>query len=65
MPRSFWIWVCWFLFLLMVDFLVPFTLLADVPRISGSFLFWLIWIGIVIISMFVLFLRWQDDHSPD
>ncbi len=65
MKPSFLIWACWFIFLFLVDFIIPFTLLTNVPRMSGSFLFWLIWIGVAIISMFMMFLRWQDEHSPD
>jgi len=63
MSRSFGVWVGWFIFLLIVDFLVPFQMLKNVPRVSGSFLFWIIWVVVAIISMFFIFLRWREDDS--
>ncbi len=56
-----WAWAGWFLLLIAIDFYVPYRLLQDVPGISGSFLFWTIWILVAIASMFVMFLRWRDD----
>ena len=44
-----------------LDFLIPFHYLCDVPRLSGSFLFWIVWVLVAIASMFVLFIRWRDD----
>ena len=65
MNKSFGVWVGWFIFLLIVDFLVPFQMLKNVPRVSGSFLFWIIWVVVAIISMFFIFLRWREDDSQD
>jgi hypothetical protein len=65
MGKAFWGWVCWFLFLFILDFIVPFYLLRDVPRLSGSFLFWIIWVVVAIISMFIIFLKWQQDERQD
>ena len=62
MNRSFWFWIGWFVFLLLVDFIVPFTLLARVASVKGSFLFWLIWAGVAVFSMFMMFLRWHDNE---
>ena len=63
MKKSFWLWVGWFAILLLVNFILPFTLLARVASVKGSFLFWLIWIGVAIFSMFMMFMTWQDDKS--
>jgi len=65
MNRSFGVWVGWFIFLLIIDILVPFQMLKNVPRVSGSFLFWIIWVVVAIISMFFIFLRWREDDSQD
>jgi len=63
MKKSFWRWAGWFLFLLVLDFVLPFVFLKNVATVMGSFLFWLLWIVVAIISMFVMFLRWQDIES--
>jgi len=61
MQKSFFYWGCWFVFLFLIDFIVPFFLLADVPKLWGSFLFWIAWILVAIASMFIIFLNWQED----
>ena len=61
MSASFWWWIGWFLFLFLLDFLIPFQYLREIPGLSGSFLFWTIWILVAIASMFAMFLRWHDD----
>jgi uncharacterized membrane protein YhaH (DUF805 family) len=61
MIASFWRWIGWFLCLFLLDFLIPFRYLREIPRLSGSFLFWIIWILVAIASMFVMFLRWRDN----
>jgi len=63
MEKSLWGWICWFGFLLILDLVVPFTFLKNTAVFAGSFLFWLIWIVVAIISMFVIFLKWQDNES--
>ena len=45
----------------LLDFLTPFYYLKEIPRLSGSFLFWIIWILVAIVSMFVMFLQWRDN----
>jgi len=60
MKKSFWLWVGWFVFLLLVNFILPFTLLAKVALIKGSFLFWLLWAGVAVVSMFMMFLPWRE-----
>ena len=61
MIAAFWWWIGWFLFLFLLDFLIPFYYLSKIPRLSGSFLFWIIWILVAIVSMFVMFLQWRDN----
>jgi uncharacterized membrane protein YhaH (DUF805 family) len=63
MSPSFWWWIGWFLFLFLLDFLIPFQYLMKVPRLSGSFLFWIIWILVAIASIFVMVLRWRDNEK--
>ena len=61
MGKTFWIWLAWFGFLMVLNFTVPFTLLSDVPHLRGSFLFWVIWGVVAISSMFVMFLGWRES----
>jgi uncharacterized membrane protein YhaH (DUF805 family) len=63
MSASFWCWIGWFLFLFLLDFLIPFEYLTKIARLSGSFLFWIIWIVVATASMFVMFLRWRDNEK--
>ncbi|MEW6673559.1 MAG: hypothetical protein AB1427_17835 [Thermodesulfobacteriota bacterium] len=63
MKKSFWRWAGWFLFLFVLDFTLPFVFLNKIQTVLGSFLFWLVWIVVAIISMFVIFLQWQDTET--
>ena len=60
MQKSLALWIGWFVFLLLLNFYLPFVVLVDVPTLSGSFLFWVIWVLVAIVSMFIIFLRWRD-----
>jgi uncharacterized membrane protein YhaH (DUF805 family) len=62
MSSAFWKWIAWFLFLFVLDFTVPFLLLKDIPKMTGSFLFWLLWVIAAMGSMFLIFLRWRGNH---
>jgi len=53
-------YLVWFLILLGLDYIIPYTLLKNVPKIYGSFLFYVIWSLITLISMFTIFIRWRD-----
>ena len=53
-------WLIWFLFLFLVDFLVPFNWLSQVQKVTGAFLFWIIWTLVAIVSMFIIFLGWRE-----
>jgi len=62
MQKSFVLWVIWFVFLFILDFFIPFFLLTDVPTLKGSFLFWMVWILVAVVSMFIMFLPWQENE---
>lgn len=62
MKRSRWIWLVWVVVLLC--YVVPYTLLSDVARWYGSFLFWAL-AGLVIIALNVLITRDFKEHSDD
>lgn len=63
MGKGLWGWIAWFLFLLLLDFVIPFVWLKNVPNITGSFLFWIVWISVAIGSMFLIFLRWREPQG--
>ena len=63
MGKVFWGWVCWFILLFVVDFTIPFHVLKGVQKVSGSFLFWIIWVAVAIASMFAIFLRWGEKGN--
>lgn len=65
MGKLFWGWVAWFLFLFVLDFTIPFIGFKHVPTVTGSFLFWTLWIVVAIASMFLIFSRWRENHGND
>tara|TARA_B100000929_G_scaffold268663_1_gene237628 strand:+ start:211 stop:399 length:189 start_codon:yes stop_codon:yes gene_type:complete len=62
MKRSKWIWLVWAVVLL--SYLVPYTLLSDVSRWYGSFLFWTV-AGLVIIALNVFITSDFKEHGDD
>jgi hypothetical protein len=62
MGKAFWGWVSWFAFLFLLDFSIPFKILKDIPTLTASFLFWVFWGIVAIVSMFIIFLRWQEGE---
>ena len=60
MTKGFWGWLGWFVFLFILDFWLPFTVLSRVPKITGSFLFWIVWGVVAIASMFIIFAKWRE-----
>jgi len=54
------LWLAWFLALEVVAFLVPYTVLRNVGRLWGAFLFWNLFALLAIASIFILTARWQD-----
>ena len=65
METKFWLWVAWFVFLLLLNFILPFTTFKQVASFSGSFVFWIVWVLVAIISMFLMFLSWREDQPPE
>ena len=62
MDAKFWLWLAWFVFLLILNFILPFTAFRQVDSFWGSFLFWVIWGLVAIVSMFFMFLSWREDQ---
>ena len=62
MKRSKWIWLVWAVVLL--SYLVPYTLLSDVSRWYGSFLFWAV-AGVAIFALDVFITTDFKEHSDD
>ena len=62
MKRSKWIWLVWAVVLL--SYLVPYTLLSDVSRWYGSFLFWAV-AGVAIIALNVFITTDFKEHGDD
>ncbi len=54
-----WLIWGWLGFLLLINILIPWYVLADVPRFIGAFLFWTIWAAVAVASMFLVFARWR------
>ena len=63
MGKAFGGWVLWFIVLFIVDFTIPFHQLKGIQKVQGSFLFWIIWMAIAIVSMFAIFLRWREGGT--
>ncbi len=62
MKRSRWIWLVWVVVLL--SYVVPYTLLNHVAQWYGSFLFWTC-AGLVVIAVNVLITKDFEDHNND
>ncbi|CAD5260136.1 MULTISPECIES: hypothetical protein [Halomonadaceae] len=62
MKRSKWIWLVWAVVLL--SYLVPYTLLSGVALWYGSFLFWML-AGLAIIALNVFITKDFEEHSND
>lgn len=60
MKRSFRGWLGWFIFLLVLDLVIPWAVLSSMPKTTGALLFWPIWVFVAIISCFILFLKWKE-----
>jgi|GEM_PF-1033267 len=53
-------WLLWFTFFVIIDFVLPYTLLKDVPRFFGAYLFWAVITSVVIASVMVYLRSWRD-----
>ena len=59
MSKFAWAWT-WFVFLLVLNIAIPWFVLTHVEKMSGVFLFWVVWVAVAIISAFVIFLKWRE-----
>jgi len=59
MSKFAWAWT-WFVFLLVLNIAIPWFVLTHVEKMSGAFLFWVVWVVVAIISAFVIFLKWRE-----
>ena len=55
-----WGWILWFVFLLLLDYTLPYTVLSGVSKVYGAFLFWNLFALTAIASIYVLFWKWRD-----
>lgn len=53
-------WVLWFTIIILAAFILPFTLLQNIQRFYGSFLFWGLFAILAIISVGLLTKNWRD-----
>ena len=51
---------CWLALLIVLDIVVPWYVLSSVPKMSGAFLFWTLWIIAVVMSAFVVVSSWRE-----
>ncbi len=49
----------WFLIIIIMNYTIPYTILENVEKFKGAFLFWSLLSIVAIISMFVLMSRWR------
>jgi len=55
--------IFWVYFVLVfLAYVIPFTLLSGVTRISGSFLFWVIFAVFSLILLFKMMGTWNDEY---
>ncbi len=50
----------WLVFLVVLDFVFPWFVFRQVAKMSGSFLFWVVWALAAIASSFFIFLKWWE-----
>jgi hypothetical protein len=59
MSKTGWVWV-WFVFMIILDLVIPWTALTHVQALGGAFTFWIIWVIVAIISAFVILPKWME-----
>mgnify|MGYP001083487624 CR=1 FL=1 len=59
MSKMGWAWV-WFVFMLVLDLVIPWAALTHVQKMSGAFTFWPIWVAVAIASAYVVFTKWKE-----
>jgi len=51
-------WTIWFLIIVLSAFIVPFSFLSGIYRITGAFLYWGVFAIIAIISVGIITSKW-------
>ncbi|MCS7232910.1 MAG: hypothetical protein NZ900_02225 [Synergistetes bacterium] len=51
----------WFIFLLILDIVIPYGFLSNVHKITGAFTFWVVWGIIAVISIFWMSRKWGEE----
>ena len=57
-PRA---WTTWYAVLILSAYLVPFTVLRNVPCFHGAFLFWCAFALAAIATMMAIIRRWREE----
>jgi hypothetical protein len=56
-------WFLWFTFFVISDFVIPYTLLRDIPKFYGAYLFWTVITFVVVASAMVYLRSWSDGGN--
>lgn len=59
MSKMGWVWIG-FVFMLVVDAVIPWFALTHVQKMSGAFAFWLVWVVVAIAAAFVIVRNWRE-----
>ena len=57
------IWLTLFLFFIVLDFVIPYTLLRDVSNFFGAYFFWVMITVTVVVSAMIYMRRWKDEEA--
>lgn len=60
LAKSQLLWLSWFITLLALAYVVPYTVLVNFPRIYGAYLFWAVLALVAIASMFSVISGWRS-----
>lgn len=55
------IWVVFALLVIILDIAVPYTVLKDVSKFSGPYLYWAVLTLVVIVAGWIYISRWKTD----
>lgn len=54
------LWVTWFIILILSAYIVPYIFMRESGKITGPFLFWIIFSLLAILSIFIITAKWRD-----
>jgi len=58
-------WLAWILILVALDFIIPYTVLKDIPSLWGAYLFWVVITIIAIVSAVLYMRRWTGIATEE